>query len=61
MILIDELKCESESEDVYEDGLIDFNMLHDLIYRKERKVSTELIKKHFLVQNLKPLLKGLYE
>ena len=34
-------------------------MLDNLTYKKKRKVSSELIKKHSLVQNLRPLLEGL--
>ena len=42
-----------------ENGLIDYNKFMNLIYSKEREISDELVRKHFLVQDLEELLKKL--
>ena len=53
------------SEDKYEDyirnenGLIDYRKLERLISLKKRGINNELVKKHFLVQDLGTLLKNL--
>ena len=56
---------EFEEEDRYEEeiknirnenGLIDYNKFMRLIYSKERDTSDELVRKHFLVQDLGDLL-----
>ena len=56
---------EFQEEDIYEEkiknirnenGLIDYNKFMRLIYSKERDISDELVRKHFLVQGLEDLL-----
>ena len=56
---------EFQEEDIYEEkkknirnenGLIDYNKFMRLIYSKERDISDELVRKHFLVQGLGDLL-----
>ena len=50
---------EDENKIRYENGLIDYKNLDRLISLKERDINNELVKKHFLVQDLGILLKNL--
>ena len=53
----DEYEYENEYKD--ENGHINFNRLANLFYRKERDVSKEVIRKHFLHQNSVSVLEKL--
>ena len=50
---------EDENKIRYENGLTDYKKLDRLISLKERDINNELVKKHFLVQDLGILLKNL--
>ena len=59
----DELEEDRYKEEIKnirsENGLIDYDKFMRLIYSKEREKSNELVRKHFLVQDLGELLKKL--
>ena len=50
---------EDENKIRYENGLIDYKKLDRLISLEEWDINNELVKKHFLVQDLGILLKNL--
>ena len=47
---------EEENNSRNESGLIDYKRFNRLINLKERDINNELVRKHFLVQNLEALL-----
>ena len=57
----EESRFEDKDDDDIRDknGLIDYKELDRLIFLKERNINNELVKEHFLDQNLATLLKKL--
>ena len=57
----EESRFEDKDDDDIRDknGLIDYKELDRLIFLKERNINNELVKEHFLDQNLAALLKKL--
>ena len=57
--LYHESRIEDKDDIRDENGLINYQKLDRLIFLKERGIDDELVRKHFLVQNLRLLLKNL--
>ena len=57
--LYHESRVEDKDDIRDENGLINYQKLDRLIFLKERGIDDELVRKHFLVQNLRLLLKNL--
>ena len=54
-------KVEAEKNIRNKNGLIDYNKFMRLTYLKQRDISDELVRKHFLVQELEDLFKRIKE